>query len=205
MDCMLHRFRGTPDFPVEWCDDLTPATQRIAMQISTSAAKRPLQKRIDWDGAWKEAIQQFFPAFLALLFPEEHRLIDWMHEPVFLEQELRHVTRRAKRGKGAVDKLVRVWMLDGSESTLLVHMEFQHQVDPDLPKRLYTYNTRIYSLLQEQVMTVVVLGDADLNWRPAEFGYRLGDSQHGWFIQLPSCSTMSNIGSFLSTAITHLP
>jgi len=144
------------------------------MPKSAVGAKPPRSKNIDWDGAWKEAIQQLFPAFVDLLFPEEHALIDWTIQPVFLEQELRHVTRRAKRGKRAVDKLARVQLLNGNETTLLVHMEFQHQVDSDLPARLYTYNTRIYSLLQEPVLTLVVLGDDDPRWRPAEFGYTIG-------------------------------
>jgi hypothetical protein len=54
------------------------------LQNIASGAKPPRKKRIDWDGAWKEAIQQFFPAFLELLFPEENTLIDWEHEPIFL-------------------------------------------------------------------------------------------------------------------------
>ena len=139
---------------------------------NTPSKKTPSrQKRIDWDGAWKEALQQLFPAFLQLLFPDVYAIIDWRQEPLFLEQELRQVTRRAKRGKGAVDKLARVLRLDGRQTTLLIHIEFQHQVDLNLPARLYLYNIRIYSLLQEQVLTLAVLGDEDSQWHPNEFGY----------------------------------
>lgn len=76
-----------------------------------------------------------------------------------------------KRGKGAVDKLVRVRLRDGRQANLLIHIEFQNQVDPDILDRLYTYNTRIYSLLREPVISLAVLGDDDPRWRPAEFGY----------------------------------
>ena len=145
------------------------------MPDARSPKQSSRQKRIDWDGAWKEAIQQFFPAFLQLLFPDVYAIIDWTQEPIFLEQELRQVTRRAKRGKGAVDKLARVRLLDGSQMTLLIHIEFQNQVDLDLPARLYTYNIRIYSLLQEPVITLAVLGDGDPQWRPNEFGYAIAD------------------------------
>src|SRR4051812_2911949 len=117
------------------------------MPSAPSGRQPSRQKRIDWDGAWKEAIQQLFPAFLQLLFPKVYTIIDWTQEPVFLEQELRQATRRAKRGKGSVDKLARVRLLDGRQTTLLIHIEFQNQVDQDLPARLYTYNIRIYSLL----------------------------------------------------------
>jgi hypothetical protein len=47
---------------------------------------------------------------------------------VFLEQELRQVMRRTKRQKRAVDKLARVWLVDGIETVLLIHVEFQHQL-----------------------------------------------------------------------------
>ena len=139
----------------------------------TPSRKRSRQKRADWDGAWKEAIQQLFAPFLELLFPAVHALIDWNQPPVFLEQELRQVTRRADRRKRAVDKLVRVHLLDGRQTTLLIHIEFQNQVEEDLPQRLYKYNIRIYSLLEENVITLAVLGDADPNWRPTGFGYEM--------------------------------
>ncbi len=102
-------------------------------------------------------------------------LIDWSQEPVFLEQELRQATRRAKLKKTAVDKLVRVRLIKGGMTTLLVHVEFQNQKEPDLPLRLYTYNTSIFSLLQQPLITVAVLGDRNPNWRPPGYGYGIGD------------------------------
>lgn len=60
------------------------------MPGAPSAKKPSRQKRIDWDGAWKEAIQQFFPVFLQLLFPQVYALIDWTQEPVFLEWDSRN-------------------------------------------------------------------------------------------------------------------
>ena len=147
-----------------------PCEQGTEMPQAPSTHKSR-SKRIDWDGAWKEAIQQLFQPFLELLFPRVAALIDWAQEPVFLEQELRQVTRRARRGKGAVDKLVRVRLRDGRQVSLLIHVEFQNQFDPDLSERLYAYNVGIYSLLREKVITLAVLGDGDPQWRPTEFGY----------------------------------
>ncbi len=142
---------------------------------NVTAGRNPRRRRrSDWDGAWKEALQQFFRPFLDLLFPDIHALVDWTHEPVFLEQELRQVIRRTKRQKRAVDKLARVWLMDGNQTVLLIHVEFQHQVEHDLPARLYNYNTRIYALLQEHVMTAAVLGDNDPRWRPSEFRFEIG-------------------------------
>ena len=58
------------------------------MQKGVAMPKRPVDarttrpERADWDGAWKEAIQQLFPAFLELLFPAVYALIDWTQQPV---------------------------------------------------------------------------------------------------------------------------
>jgi len=79
-----------------------------------------------------------------------------------------------KRRKRAVDKLVRVYLLGGRRATLLIHVEFQNEVDTDLVARLYLYNTKIYSLLGEPVITLAVLGDKEPAWRPTEFDYALG-------------------------------
>lgn len=138
--------------------------------------------RVDWDGAWKEAIQQFFGPFMQLLFPEIHALIDWTYPAVFLEQEFRQVKRKAKIGKNSVDKLARVRTLDGTLTRILIHMEFQHQVDQDIILRLYNYNTTIYSILREQVATLAILGDSSPDWKPATYSYTFGNySSHMQF------------------------
>mgnify|MGYP001172711702 CR=1 FL=1 len=78
---------------------------------------------IDYDGAWKEALEQYLQPFLALCFPAVADGIDW-HQPVeFLDQELQQVVRDADLGKQRTDKLVKVQRLDGTEEWLLIHLE----------------------------------------------------------------------------------
>jgi hypothetical protein len=52
----------------------------------------------DYDSPWKEALDAYFEPFLALLFPEVHRQVDWSrgHEP--LDKELQQVVREAEVG-----------------------------------------------------------------------------------------------------------
>lgn len=45
----------------------------------------------DYDGAWKNALDAYFPDFLALLWPTLHAQIDWTHKPVFLDKELQRL------------------------------------------------------------------------------------------------------------------
>lgn len=93
-----------------------------------SKAKKK-HRRNDWDNAWKEIIQQLLPAFLEFLFPRIYVLIDWSQEPVFLEQELRQATRRAKLKKMVLDDK-REARFDAELRTI----EEKHQM-PTLPPR----------------------------------------------------------------------
>ena len=42
----------------------------------------------DYDSPWKEALDQFFPAFLAFFFPKVHGLVDWSRGYEALDQKL---------------------------------------------------------------------------------------------------------------------
>lgn len=48
--------------------------------------------------------EQRFAAFTAFFLPDIYALIDWTHTPIFLEQELRAITRKTKRGSGSVEE-----------------------------------------------------------------------------------------------------
>ena len=50
----------------------------------------------DYDNTWKEALNEYFPQFLQLLFPQVYDLIDWNREPISLDKELQQIT--ASRG-----------------------------------------------------------------------------------------------------------
>lgn len=56
---------------------------------------------------------------------------------------------------------------------MLVHIEIQGQVDPDFAARMYLYHYRIYDRYARQVVSLAILADEQLNWRPNHFGYDL--------------------------------
>ena len=68
-----------------------------------------------YDSPWKEAIERYFPEFMAFYFPDASAEIDWAKEHVFLDQELRAVVQDAEFGTRFVDRLVRVTVLSGDE------------------------------------------------------------------------------------------
>jgi hypothetical protein len=127
---------------------------------------------IDYDSPWKEALDAYFEAFLALLFPEVHPQIDWSRGYESLDKEFQQVVREAEVGRRYVDKLVKVWTKDGIECWVLIHVEVQTTRDAEFPVRMYTYNYRVFDRYNRPVASLAVLADDDPTWRPSEFRNR---------------------------------
>ncbi|MBD2629612.1 transposase [Trichormus variabilis] len=127
--------------------------------------------KADYDGAWKEGVEQYFEPFLAFFFPEIQAEIDWTRGYEFLDQELQQLMRESEVGKQFVDKLIKVWLNDGKETWLLIHLEIQSQVDTGFPKRMFSYHYRIFDRYNQEVVSLAILGDNQVSWRPQEYSY----------------------------------
>jgi hypothetical protein len=66
-----------------------------------------MSQAMDYDGAWKEAIELYLQPFLQLCFPEIAQCIDWSAPVEFLDKELQEIVRDAHLGKQWVDKLIK--------------------------------------------------------------------------------------------------
>jgi hypothetical protein len=137
----------------------------------------------DYDSPWKEALEHYFPEFMALFFPQAYGDIAWDRGHEFLDKELEKVVRDAELGTRLVDKLVKVQRRQGGEGLVLVHIEVQGQYDPDLAKRMYVYNYRLFDRYDRPVVSLAVLGDERPGWRPDHYGYELWGCRVG--IQFP--------------------
>lgn len=127
--------------------------------------------KADYDGAWKEGVEQYFEAFLTFFFPHIYNEIDWTRGYEFLDQELQQLMRESEVGKQFVDKLIKVWLNDGKETWLLIHLEIQSQVDTGFPKRMFSYHYRIFDRYGQEVVSLAILGDNQASWRPQEYTY----------------------------------
>jgi hypothetical protein len=125
----------------------------------------------DYDSPWKEALELYFPEFLALCFPEAHSEIDWARGYEFMDKELQQVVRDAESGRRLADKLVKVWLKAGEETWLLVHIEVQGQAEAEFAQRMYTYHYRLFDRYAREVVSLAVLGDTSPTWRPTGFTY----------------------------------
>jgi hypothetical protein len=133
----------------------------------------------DYDGAWKEALDAYFEAFLAFFFPLVYADIDWSRGWESLDAELQKLTPDAAHGRRYADKLVRVWLRDGSETWLLIHVEVQSQYEADFGRRVYVYNYRIFDSYNADVVSLVVLADDRAGWRPRGFHHGRWGSRAG--------------------------
>lgn len=133
----------------------------------------------DFDSPWKEILEGYFPDFMAFFFPLAAAEIDWSRGCEPLDKELAKAVRDAELGRRYADKLMRVYLTDGSERWLLVHIEVQGQRDPDFPERMFVYAYRLYDRYRCVIVSLAVLADGAPSWRPSGFevgrwGSRLG-------------------------------
>jgi hypothetical protein len=114
----------------------------------------------DYDSPWKEALQVFLPAFLDFFFPDVHADLDWSRGYEALDKEFQKIARRAKVRKQFVDKLFKVWLKDGAEHWLLIHIEVQGDREQDFPERMFNYNSAVRQLYNKVVPAQLVEGES---------------------------------------------
>ena len=125
-----------------------------------------INKQDDFDSPWKEILQYYFSDFMAFFFPIAYQDIEWSRKYENLDKELQKVVRNSELGKRVADKLVKVWLKDGEESWILVHVEIQSQKESDFAKRMYVYNYRIFDKHNHSVVSLAILGDEHPSWKP---------------------------------------
>ena len=128
---------------------------------------------LDQDSPWKEILEQFLPEFLAFFFPLVYNQIDWSKGYNFKDKELQRVVREAKTKSRRVDKLVAVYLNNGTEVWVLIHIEIQGQQEAEFPERMFIYHYRIYDRYRVPMASLALLTDDSPNWRPRQYQQEL--------------------------------
>ena len=137
---------------------------------------------MEQDSPWKELLEDSFEPFLEYFFQEVHRDIDFSKGYEFLDKELQQILVESETGPRVVDKLVKVFLRDGSESWLLIHIEIQGYAQEVFPERMYVYNYRIFDKFRKEVVSLALLTDDDPRFRPNEYlCSRWGFGVRCWF------------------------
>jgi hypothetical protein len=126
----------------------------------------PKKNRQNNDTPWKKILRDYFPQAIAFFFPALNQLIDWDKGYEFLDKEFEQIAPKANQGNRYVDKLVRVWRLDGQEEWLLIHLEIQARKEAGFPFRMLTYSIRILDRFGRLATSLAILTDTSPTWRP---------------------------------------
>jgi len=146
----------------------------------------------DYDSPWKDILEGHFPDFMALFFPAAAAEIDFDRGIEGLDKELAQVVQDAELGRRLADKLLKVWLADGTEQWLLVHIEVQGQRDRGFAEPMFVYAYRIYDRYRHTVVSLAVLADEAPRWRPQRFQIGRWGSRIG--IRFPSVKLLDYTG-----------
>ncbi|MEO5376549.1 MAG: DUF4351 domain-containing protein [Magnetococcus sp. DMHC-6] len=131
----------------------------------------------EYDSPWKEVLKGYFKEFLAFFLPIAHDGIDWQRDHEFLDKELDRITKEAKSSNRRVDLLVKVWLLNGDELWILIHVEIQGDRDIGFTERMYTCQYRAYDLHRKPVVGLAILADEEESWRVSEYRQEMFGSE----------------------------
>ncbi len=149
--------------------------KEIAPSPDTEGSGKKRQ-RDEYDPPWKEMIGDYFAEFLAFFFPEAYADIDWQRSYEALDKELHKIMRDAAIGRRIADKLVKVWLKNGEEQYVLIHVEVQGRKEADFGERMFVYNYRVFDVYRRPskkapvVVSFALLADDD-DWKPSGFHY----------------------------------
>ncbi len=121
------------------------------------------------DEAWKHVLNVYFQSFMCFFFPDLAKKIDWAAGYEMLDQELLKIASDSVISARRVDKLIKVKSLDGQHCLVLLHVEVQNTKDKHFEPRLFQYFYRLCDLYDLPVLTLAILADDRVNWRPDHY------------------------------------
>ena len=132
------------------------------------------------DRLWKSILETVFEEFLLFFYPNANDIFDFSKGVTYLDKELDLLfpPEEGARGVRFVDKLVKVYLKDGSEKYILIHIEVQSQKgNNDLEKRMFRYFYRVKDKYDVPVMAIAILADGNTGYRPRVYAEEFLDTR----------------------------
>ena len=126
---------------------------------------------IPHDELWKDIIEALFPYFIQFFVPQFYDAVNWDNEFQFLDKELAQISPESETGRRYIDKLVKVYLRNGEERWVLVHIEVQSHRDKHFAERMFTYFYRIYDKFRRKILSIAIFADPNLRFKPDRFVY----------------------------------
>ncbi|NEU75301.1 DUF4351 domain-containing protein [Hassallia byssoidea VB512170] len=90
--------------------------------------------------------------------------------------DFNQIVRNAELGRRYADKLVKVWLLQGQEIWLLIHVEIQAKSEDTFAERMFSYNLRIFDRFAKPAISLAILCDTSPKWRPNQYSFNYPDT-----------------------------
>ena len=123
------------------------------------------------DLLWKGIIEDLCIEFLHYFFSDMVPAIDFEKEFVFLDKELQQIFPESEQNHRYADKLVKVFLKNGEELWLLVHVEVQGYIDTNFSGRMFTMFYRLRELFNVPVVQLAIFTDDSPTYHPNSFHY----------------------------------
>ena len=132
------------------------------------------------DILWKGILEVIFDDFLRFIFPEAEQVFNMQRTFEFLDKELAKMYPDPGKDTTTrlVDKLVKVFRMDGEEQWLLVHVEVQGHSDPLFAERMFQYYYRILDRYQRPVTAIAIFTGARGRSMPNYYEYDFLGTYH---------------------------
>jgi hypothetical protein len=140
------------------------------------AVERVVENKSDYrvpgyGGLWEKIISELFEEFMLLFDRDLYEEIDFSKTPKFLQQDHYKEIIEEKKNSHTADQIVRVYLKNGTEKWILIHIEMQAKADKDLSEQMFRYFYRIYDRFDRDVHTIALIMDDKRSERPEHFHY----------------------------------
>lgn len=123
------------------------------------------------DLLWKEIIEDLFQDFIQFFLSDLYPKIDFSQEYEFLDKELANIVDKILKGKKMSDRLVKVYLKDGTENWILAHLEVQGYKETDFTERMFRYFYRIYDRYNKKITALTIFSEGNKGYKPNKFEY----------------------------------
>ena len=120
------------------------------------------QEAFDYDELWKDFIADFWREILEKFIPSLYVKADLNHEPEFLDKELHDILAAFndnddKTPKRYVDKLLKIFLKDGGEEWVLLHIEIQNKGGENFALRMFRYYCLLFIHYKKNPVALAIL------------------------------------------------
>nr|WP_121273443.1 hypothetical protein [Pedobacter schmidteae] len=134
-------------------------------------AKRKRPKKDDF--LWKAILEDISEDFLRFFFPDADQLFDMNRKCEYLDKEFDPLFPQEETGAGRVryvDKLLKVFLKDGGEKWISVHVEVQHQRGKeDFSTRMLRYWYLMKARHNVSITALAILTGSNKSFRPGPY------------------------------------